>query len=176
VNAEEIIQDLAVKIYEKPLSQIRNEPEFPNLDSPLHLVVLLLDCDTEISMNGILGFLENLTGRHLGKTVEALERIGAPKSADLFRAVQSCMRKHGVTYPGLRRDFEEVAEYEITSFHQLHGESLEIFSKEICQTVGRFELFNKDSALEDVFESLQRYAQQRSNLLQKEIQERKSAR
>ena len=151
MNAEEIIQDLAIKIYEKPLSQVREECNFPNLDSPLHLAMLLLDCDTEISMNGMLGFLENLTGRHLAPTIEALERIGAPKSAELLRAVQSCMKKHGVTWAKLRGDFEGTVEYQITSFRQLHGESLDAFSKDIYQIVGKFELFNSYSALEDTF-------------------------
>ena len=171
MNAEDLIQDLAIKIYEKPLSQVRDEPEFPNLENPLHLVVLLLDCDTEISMNGMLSFLENLTGRHLRKTIEALEMIRAPKSAELFRAVQSCMKKHGVTWAKLRGDFKGSVEYQITSFRQLHGESLDSFSKDICQIVGKFELFNSHSALEDTFGGLCKYAQERIGQFHKEIQE-----
>jgi hypothetical protein len=172
MNAEEIIQDLAVKIYKKPLSQVRDEIEFPNLENPFHLVVLLIDCDTEISMNGMLGFLENMTGRHLGKTVEALERIRAPKSAALFRAVQACMKKHEVTWAKLRGDFEGSVEYQITSFQQLHGKSLDVFAHEVSQIVGKFELFNPYSALEDTFGGLCEYSQDRVDQLHKEIQKR----
>ena len=172
MNAEALIQDLAIKIYEKPLSQIRDEPEFPNLNNPLHVVVLLVDCDTEISMNGMLGFLENFTGRHLGKTIEALEKIGAPKSAELFRSVQICMERHGVTWAKLRGDFAGTVEYQITSFRQLHGESLDTFSEELCQIVGKFELFNSHSALEDAFGGLCKFVQARVESFQQEIQKR----
>jgi len=173
MNAEDVIEGLAVKIYEQPLSQVRDEPEFPNLDNPLHVVVLLVDCDTEIAMNGMLGFLENLTGRHLGKTIEALERIDAPKTADLFRAVQSCMKAHGVTWAGLRGDFEGSAEFQITSFRKLHGKSLDAFTEEVSQITGRFGLFNRHISLEDAFSMLCRYSQDRIELLQKEMERRK---
>jgi hypothetical protein len=175
MDAKGAIEDLALTIYEEPLSQIRDEPEFPNLDNPLHMIVLLLDCDTEVAMNGVLGFLENLTGRHLGKTIEALERIGAPKSAELLRAVQSCMDKHGVTWARLRGDFEVTDEYQITSFRELHGESLSSFSTEVCQIAGSFQLFNNRSALEDAYGGLCRYTQNRFNLFQMELHKRKKA-
>lgn len=122
MDADKIIQELGIEIYQPPLSLIREEAEFPDLDNPLHLIVLLVDCDTEISMNGMLGFLENLSGQHLGKTIEALDTIGAAKSADLFRSVERCMTKHGVTWAKLRGDFEGSTEYQITSFRELHGD------------------------------------------------------
>ena len=174
MDADKIIQELAIEIYEEPLSLIREESEFPNLDNPLHLIVLLIDCDTEIAMNGMLGFLENQTGQHLGKTIEALETIGAIKSAALFRSVENCMTKHGVTWAKLRGDFEGSVEYQITSFRELHGASLDGFSQEIHKIVGSFALFNGHYSLEDSYGALYRHAQSRVELLQNEIQRRKA--
>lgn len=173
MDADKIIQELAIEIYQKPLSLIRDEPEFPDLDNPLHLVVLLVDCDTEISMNGLLGFLENLTGQHLGKTIEALGVIGATRSAELFRSVELSMTKHGVTWARLRGDFEGLTECQITSFCELHGASLDSFSREICQLEAGFSLFNSHSSLEDAYGALCGYTQARVERLQNEIQKRK---
>jgi hypothetical protein len=44
---------------------VRDEADYPDLDNPLHFAMLAIACDTEIAMNGMLGFLENMTGRHV---------------------------------------------------------------------------------------------------------------
>jgi len=62
---QDILNDIGLKSYEKPLSSIRVDPCWPSLGNPLHLAVLLVDFDTEVNMNGLLGFLENPTGAYL---------------------------------------------------------------------------------------------------------------
>src|SRR6267143_7091204 len=111
MTANDLIQEVGGKIYERPLSMVRDETGFPDLANPLHVVVLLVDCDTEVMMNGLLGFLENMTGRHLGTTIEALKTIGVRGVADQLGAVRDCMTRHGVTWQRLRGDFEGSREY-----------------------------------------------------------------
>src|SRR6266516_1196275 len=116
MTADDVIQEIGGKIYDHPLSMIRGEADFPDLANPLHLIVLLIDCDTEIMMNGMLGFIENMTGRHLVPTIEALRQIGASAVARQLQAVHDCMTRYGVTWQRLRGEFEGSHEYEITSF------------------------------------------------------------
>jgi len=116
MNADDLIQELGGLIYQEPLSRIRYEKDYPNLANPLHITVLLMDCDIEIDMNGMLGFIENETGRHLHKTIDALELIGATKCSAVFRSVENCMAKHQITWERLQRDYEGVKEFQITSF------------------------------------------------------------
>ena len=40
MNADQLIQELAVKVYQDPLAKARDEADFPNLTNPLHLVML----------------------------------------------------------------------------------------------------------------------------------------
>ncbi|WP_418936961.1 DMP19 family protein [Paenibacillus anseongense] len=40
-------------------------------------MLLILDFDIELQMNGIIGFLENSSGAYLEETMEALFRIRA---------------------------------------------------------------------------------------------------
>jgi hypothetical protein len=143
------------------------------LGNLLHLAVLLIDCDTEIDMNGMLGFIENSTGQHLDRTAEALTLIGAPKSASLFQSVRSCMDQHGVTWQRLRNDFAGTAEYEISSFRELHGENLNGFAKELDALVGHFSLFNTLYSPEDSYAALCSYLDGRAQELQSEIERRR---
>jgi hypothetical protein len=169
---DDMIQDLAVKIYEDPLAKIRKEAEYPNLENPLHIVVLLIDCDTEIDMNGILGFLENSTGRYLRETIQALTKIGAPKCAAVFESVKKCMEKHNVTWERLREDFEGTVEYEITSFQRLHGSALDSFTKEVLELTGNFSLFNSLYSPEDAYSAFINYLEGKSKNLKREIEKR----
>ena len=175
MNAEDLIQDLASKIYDEPFRRIREEADFPNLENPLHLVVLLCDCDIEIDMNGMLGFLENNTGCYLEQTIVALNMIGATKSAQLFSSIRDCMKRHGVAWNRLRGDFEGSTEFEITSFQKQHGESLNAFAEEVCQLAKNFALFNRHHSLEDTFKMLCEYIQERIEFFQEEIKRKVAA-
>lgn len=174
MNADAIIQKLAVEIYRSPLSKTRSEIDYPNLANPLHLAILLIDFDGEIEMNGILGFLENSTGRYLKQTIEALNLIGAPKSAALLDSVQSCLTKFGVTWESLRSDSAGIVEYQITSFRETHGESSDEWSEEVLRLSGNFCLFNAHYALEDSYGSFCQYLDCMLDDLQTEIEKRKT--
>ncbi|RPI74662.1 MAG: DUF4375 domain-containing protein [Desulfobacteraceae bacterium] len=173
MTADEIIQDLSIKIYSGPLSVVRHEPDYPDLENPLHLIVLLIDCDTEVQMQGMIGFLENNTGAHLGATIHALRLFGALKVSESLEKVQQCMRRHDVTWERLRGDFEGMTEFQITSFHELHGETLDAFAQEVCDIAGGFELFNHESG-EPVYDLLCAHLDLRIIRLREEIQKREA--
>ena len=173
MNADAILQELSISIYEAPLSDVRKEADYPYLGNPLHIAVFLIDCDTEIDMNGMLRFIENSAGQHLDQTAEALKLIGAPKSASLLQSVRSCMERHGVTWQRLRSDFAGTAEYEISSFRELHGEDLDGFAREVDTLAGHFSLFNTLYSTEDSYAALCSYLDGRAEELRSEIERRR---
>lgn len=173
MTTDETIQYLGTKIYSGPLSAVRDEPDYPDLENPLHLIVLLIDCDTEVLMQGMIGFLENSTGAHLGATIQALRLISAHKVAESLEKVQQCMRRHDVTWERLRGDFEGMTEFQITSFHELHGETLDAFVQEVCDTARGFELFNHESG-EPVYDLLCTHLDPRIGRLREVIQKREA--
>jgi hypothetical protein len=175
MNADALLQELAVEIYQPLLSDLRDEADYPNLSNPLHVAVLLIDCDTEISMNGMLGFLENSTGRYLPETTEALKVIGAQKAAAVFQAIQACMVKHGVSWERLRSNFEGTTEFQVTSFRKLHGERLDSFATEVVGLVGHFSLFNTHYSPEDAYGALCEYLDGRLDELRQEIDKRRAS-
>ena len=171
MTANDVIHQVGGKIYDHPLSMVRSESDFPDLANPLHLIVLLIDCDTEIMMNGMLGFLENMTGRHLVPTIEALRQIGVPKVASQLQAVHDCMTRYGVTWQLLRGDLEGGAEYEITTFRKLHGPQLDAFASEVSTLAHGFSLFRPHSD-EAPYDALCAYLESRLIELRREIDRR----
>jgi len=171
ITADEVIQKLAVGIYDHPLCMVRCEVAFPDLANPLHLAVLLIDCDTEIMMNGMLGYLENMPGRHLAPTIEALRQIGAPAAAGQLQAIYDCMTRFGVTWQRLRGDFDGVQEHLITSFGMIHGAQLGSFTSELESLARGFSLFARRSG-EAPYDALCTYLEGRLADLRSEINKR----
>ncbi len=173
MDADDVIQALAADIYQSPIAEVRDEPNYPDLTNPLHLAILLIDCDSEIMQNGMLGFLENPTGRHFRMTVQALERIGAKQCAHLFLAVQDCLEKYGLTWERLQPVQGEITEFEVHTFSEQHQGKLDRFADEVSQLTGGFSLFNSLYSPEDAYAAFCDYLQKQIVQLNEEIIKRK---
>lgn len=172
MNIDNYIQDLSIQIYENPLLDVHSELDYPNLNNPLHLITLFIDCDTEIDMNGFFGYLENSNGKYLPNIIEALGLINSIKTYELFKNIKKCMDKYNVTWEKLRNDFKNSKELEITTFEKLHGQSLKSFSSEINQMTKGISLFNTNYSLEDVYSLLCDYLSDKESDLVNEINKR----
>src|SRR5262245_21592101 len=89
LTQEGLVDELAIRIYEPPLAPLRERIDV--LPAALQILFLIIDFDTEVAMQGMLGFLENSTGKYLPQTIEALGRIGAQRSADVLKRIQKIM-------------------------------------------------------------------------------------
>jgi hypothetical protein len=144
---DEIVTELSIRIYEPPLSELRDR--LADLPAAIRVPMLVLDFDTEVSMQGILGFLENSTGLFLNQTIDAFSEIGAMQTAATLTDVRTIMERHGVTPADLRADFEGTTEYQITSFQELHGDERSAMASEVDDAAGALYLY-QDNA-EDVW-------------------------
>ena len=52
----DIVSELSIKIYEEPLASWRESSKITDLSNPLSVLMLIIDFETEVSMNGILNF------------------------------------------------------------------------------------------------------------------------
>jgi len=160
MTADEAIQDIGGRMYDPPLVGIRYQQDYPDLENPLHVIFLLCDCDIEIQMNGLLGFLENSTGEHLQATINALSGIGANHAAEDLRRISDCMSRHGITWAGLRADLEDSKEFEITTFAKTHGDRLRPFTEELRSIAPVFVIFAHSSG-DPVYDLLCAYIEPR---------------
>jgi hypothetical protein len=157
MSVADILDSLALQIYEPPLSKLRED--LRSIREVLRISILIIDFDTEVHINGILGFLENSTGLYLTDTIEALETIAAHDTAKTLRAIHRIMSEHGVTVERLRSDFANAQEFQITSFNELHGEELSRMADLIVRESR--ELYVYDRTTEQVFDLLLAYLERR---------------
>lgn len=169
MTGEEILNTIFIRgSYEPPLSLARRTGDWPNLENPLHIAILLVDFDTELCMNGILGFLENSIGAHLDRTVAAFSILGDEITAAVLQDIQRVMKKHEVTHQLLRAPHKKTVEYQITSFSQLHGPSLDEFADEATHVARRLYIY--DQSQQSPFHLLEQYAEKHSARILSEVQ------
>jgi hypothetical protein len=156
LSAAKLVEALSIHIYEPPLSTARDQ--LREVAEPLRVPILVLDFDTELCMNGMLGFLENSTGLYLSETIEAFDKIGATETAAVLRAIEKTLERHGVTPSGLREDFESTQQYEITSFQQLHGD-LGTMTDEIEEDARRLYLYGESDLAEPIWSLLEAFVE-----------------
>lgn len=162
-NPSALLDDLSVRIYEAPLQERWEDRR--RLPEVLRTVLLLIDLDTELHMNGVLGLVENSVGEFLPEMVVALELVGANKTSVALKSAQDIMAKHGITHAMLRKDFADRQVYDVTDSRELHGEAAANMLREL-ESVLSSRLFLRDGDSEQPRKLLERYvAQHQSELV-----------
>lgn len=109
---DDLVEQIASVIYDEELLSARERiEELPEL---LRTIIWVIDFDTELSINGILGFLENSSGNYLNATIRTFRLIEAVEDASLLEDIQK--KIEGI-------DFGSVIELkpsQITTFEQRH--------------------------------------------------------
>jgi len=154
LSPSKLVETLSIRIYEPPLSTLRDR--LREIAEPLRVPMLVLDFDTELNMSGMLGFLENSTGLYFPETIEAFEKIGASETVSILRAIERTLERHGVTPSGLRADFAGTQEYQITTFRDLHGD-LGTMPSEVEEDAQRLYLYGKPGTGEEVWSLLEAF-------------------
>jgi hypothetical protein len=162
LTPDRMVGELAVLIYEPPLFALRTR--LREVPEPLRVFILVIDFDTEVAGQGMLGFLENSTGRYLPETIDALGSIGAHVSAATLRRIEKIMTRHGVTHTRLREDFARAKPGQITTFSEMHGGEFDKMGEEIHKEAAWFTC--DDTGDEPLRRLLVKYvANERSRLL-----------
>jgi hypothetical protein len=152
MTVAEILEGLFIQIFEPPLSNLRDD--LRSVPEVLRIPILIIDLDTEVTMEGMLGFLENFTGLYFVKTIDALETLSAHKAAGTLRSIERIMRDHGVTVERLRKDFDRAQLFQITNFIELHAEELSPMAEQIEHEARKLDIYDP---AEPVFDLLKAY-------------------
>ena len=86
MTVAEILEGSFIQIFEPPLLNLRDD--LRSVPEVLRIPILIIDLDTEVTMEGMLGFLENFTGLYLVETIDALETLSAHKAAGTLRSIE----------------------------------------------------------------------------------------
>lgn len=121
-TAEDIVNEVCRNLYEAQGQEaMEHLHELPEL---LQDIILLIELDTELSINGIIGFLENRTGRYLDETIDCLRRIGALEDYEALSAIKGQLQKIGIDTEGMRSSVNALQQNAITNAASLHEHDL----------------------------------------------------
>jgi hypothetical protein len=154
LSPAKLIEALSIRIYEPPLCTARDR--LREIAEPLRVLILVLDFDTEVCMNGMLGFLENSTGLFFPETIDAFEKIGASETVSVLRGIEKTLERHGVTPARLRADFAGAQPHQITSFRELHGD-LGTMPSEVEEDARQLYLYGEYGTREPVWSLLEAF-------------------
>ncbi|PFM82699.1 DUF4375 domain-containing protein [Bacillus sp. AFS077874] len=126
-------------------------------------IILIVNLDTELNMQGILGFLENSTGLFLDDTIETLQRIQAKEDYEILKAIKSILQQNNVSTQDLRNNVDNQTEYSITTFSETHSSKYDDMVSEISEVADNLYLYDGDRNL---FDNLIKYVDtNKSNLV-----------
>lgn len=167
MSGKDILNEIGLKAYSKPLNGIRRLPSWPSLNDPLHVAVLLVDFDTEVTMNGLLGFLQNSTGAYLDQTIEACRLLGAKQTTDTLCRVREVMARCDVSHQRLRELFLHTVEHQVVASSELHDGSLDDFTDEVERLENK--LYMHDQTEASPFPLLEVFLEQHASTIQSEL-------
>jgi hypothetical protein len=119
-SADELINYVCTNMYNEENNFLRDEAIFPKLPRLLLDILLLVEFDMELNMNGVTGFLENSSGKYINETIEVLQRINAYKDADALKTIKKILKDNNLNTELLNDDLQSLNQYEISDFMQTH--------------------------------------------------------
>ncbi|WP_334076636.1 hypothetical protein [Paenibacillus sanfengchensis] len=85
------IEHLALEIYKPAYGRLREQEILLGLPAIIQDIIVLFDLDTELAINGILGYLGNSSGRYLNETIEVLRKIGALEDSMILKQIRKVL-------------------------------------------------------------------------------------
>lgn len=144
----DLVSEIAITMWDEDFWGFRDDGQIEDLSNPLSVVMLVIAFRTEVEMNGIVDFLGNSTGIYAVETVGALRKIACHEEADCLEAIIRIAAESGMSHEEIQNDLEEVPEYTVTSFRELHGEKWDGVCDAIRGVEKRMDLDCLDPALE----------------------------
>ncbi|WP_025675526.1 DMP19 family protein [Paenibacillus polymyxa] len=111
-SAADLVEHIGSVIYGEEAGSIRDM--IYEVPESVRTIILLIDFDTELTMNGILGFLENSTGKYLNETISALKLIKAEKDLSILEEIKELIE--GINFNGQIK----IEPYQVTTFEERH--------------------------------------------------------
>ncbi|TCM91006.1 uncharacterized protein DUF4375 [Paenibacillus sp. BK033] len=165
-SASELIEHVCSNRYKKENCSKEDKQGFKQLPRVLQDIILLIDLDTELNINGVLGFIENSSGRYLDETIDVLGRIRAVNDANALKEIKDILREYDAGAHKLNDDIQHLQQYEVRSYAQTHP----ILDDEFYDRIQRAEeKLYINANQENVFDHLMRYIEANKKELMDEI-------
>ncbi|AUO07894.1 DUF4375 domain-containing protein [Paenibacillus polymyxa] len=158
-SAADLVEHIGSVIYGEEAGSIRDM--IYEVPESVRTIILLIDFDTELTMNGILGFLENSTGKYLNETISALKLIKAEKDLSILEEIKELIE--GINFNGQIK----IEPYQVTTFEERHDLNERILER-IKELADGLYVYSIDR---DIFDYLTGYLSDNWIVLLKELKD-----
>ncbi|PGM49080.1 DUF4375 domain-containing protein [Bacillus sp. AFS053548] len=165
-SGEEIIEEIASNLYDDENNFIFEVEYFYKIPDVIRDIILLINFDTELAMEGILGFLENSSGVFINDTIETLEKIHAEQDYIILKNIKSILDENNISTTHLRANTNNQEQFSIQDFSETHGSAYDIMSDRICEIAEKLYITSEDR---NIFDDLIMYVDKNKSLLFKEL-------
>ncbi len=140
MNAQDFLSELSIKVYEPPLSLLRDSGRHADLATPLSVLMLVIDFETEVSMNGVIDFIGNSPGRYATQTVQALSLMGCSQQSKVLSQILELASEAGMTHETIQNERAGLEPFTVTTFSDLHGDKWDSVTEAIYELEEQLEL------------------------------------
>ncbi|MFT9367350.1 DMP19 family protein [Paenibacillus polymyxa] len=158
-SAADLVEHIGSVIYGEEAGSIRDM--IYEVPESVRTIILLIDFDTELTMNGILGFLENSTGKYLNETISALKLIKAEKDLSILEEIKELIEDIN-----FNRQIK-IEPYQVTTFEERHDLNERILER-IKELADGLYVYSIDR---DIFDYLTGYLSDNWIVLLKELKD-----
>lgn len=165
-TGEEIVEEIASNLYEGENYLILQEEYFYKIPEQIRDIILLINFDNELAMEGILGFLENSSGVYLNDTIESLKKIQAEQDHNILKKIKHILDESNKSASQLRVNTNDQELYSIQGFSETHGSAFDDMVDRICQIAEKLYISSEDR---NIFDNLILYIDKHKSLLIREL-------
>jgi len=85
-SPQEVIDIVGMHIFKPPFNHLLED--LATIPEVVRVTTLILEFDVELILNGMFGYLENLTGHHFQEAIEAFRSIRAVETVRILEDIQ----------------------------------------------------------------------------------------
>lgn len=166
MSGEEIVGSIAMDMYRAEFASIMERVS--ELPTVLRDLMLIIDLDTELTMNGMTGYLENASGQHLREAIDALIRSGNEADAMILKKVDQLLVEQRIKPEQLRENVERLSEHDITTSLQTHGPQIHELLQQVEQESHNLSFVTDN---EESFDLLYQYVDEHKDELKQQLEQ-----
>lgn len=107
LTTDEFLEKIAIELWEKDNIYLISEEKRPDIPEYFYITAYLIEFETELMMQGLLGLLGNSTTYHFQNTIDSLRVIDNQKGVHCLQNILETLSKYGKTPQKMREEYTD---------------------------------------------------------------------
>ncbi len=149
MTAEEIIEAISENLYTASNTVLLQNDLFQQLPQVIQDIILVIEFDTELSINGMWGFLHNTAGLRLNDTIDTFQRIEATEDYAILSSIKDILSQYNISPQQLRDCTKTRHLYEVSSLKHVNDVEIDLMAEAISEQAQNLYVYHADRNIFD---------------------------